>query len=290
MDKEFGHKLIGRLYESGNLSLKECGNKRGELNKLEENQIEKFLKSLPNGERFLLELIEKELLWENALKKELFWENALKKDNPSLPMTFFENVVISVFAPVTLFIIFFYIASIASENFSDYYNQGQPFDFQVTWWVWVIYIFFLVPFGLQLHKAMRFKTTLQKISLYPSIILTVVSTILFILSLLVQYGDGEASRIGKSTRDGFMFYVFWTTYLAPSISWLIYYLVIKKGDALNKVIKGSRKIKDEKKQVVKRSEAVKQIKEAKELLDLGVLSQAEYDELTKKLKPIILNN
>ena len=42
------------------------------------------------------------------------------------------------------------------------------------------------------------------------------------------------------------------------------------------------------KKAVKKSEAIKEIKEAKELLDLGVINQAEYDELAKKLKPIIL--
>ena len=45
-----------------------------------------------------------------------------------------------------------------------------------------------------------------------------------------------------------------------------------------------------KRQVFELPEVVKQIKEAKELLDLGILTQAEYDELIKKLKPIILNN
>ena len=125
---------------------------------------------------------------------------------------------------------------------------------------------------------------------YISWALTIVATIFFINLLTVQYGDGNASRIGKSTKDGFIFYAFLITFLVPTISWLIYYLAIKKGPALTKVIKDSRKIKDEKNQVVKRSEVVKQIKEAKELLDLGILTQAEYDELIKKLKPIILNN
>ena len=61
------------------------------------------------------------------------------------------------------------------------------------------------------------------------------------------------------------------------------------------------KRKKEKTQVLKKAEAVKQLKEAKELavkelkeakelLDLGILSQTEYDEKAKKLKPIILDN
>ena len=34
MDRELGHKLIDSLCVSGNLSLKECGDKRDKLNKL----------------------------------------------------------------------------------------------------------------------------------------------------------------------------------------------------------------------------------------------------------------
>jgi hypothetical protein len=33
MDRELGHKLIDILYNSGNLSLKECGDNRDKLNK-----------------------------------------------------------------------------------------------------------------------------------------------------------------------------------------------------------------------------------------------------------------
>lgn len=56
MDKELGHKLIDRLYNSGNLSLKECGDKREELNKLKKDQIDDFVNGLPNSKHFLSEL------------------------------------------------------------------------------------------------------------------------------------------------------------------------------------------------------------------------------------------
>lgn len=39
-----------------------------------------------------------------------------------------------------------------------------------------------------------------------------------------------------------------------------------------------------------RDEAVKQLKEAKEMLDAGILTKNEYDSLSKKLKPIIIGN
>lgn len=41
---------------------------------------------------------------------------------------------------------------------------------------------------------------------------------------------------------------------------------------------------------ITRDQAVKQIKEAKEMLDMGVLTKDEYDSLSKELKPIILGN
>lgn len=161
-------------------------------------------------------------------------------------------------------------------------------------WVWAIYVFFIVLIEISLYKrrvnSKYFDNSLLITLYHLSTILTVVAIISFLGVTLIQYGVGQASQIAKSTKDGYIFYAFLITFSGPTVSWLIYYLAIKKGPALTKVIKDSRKIKGEKNQVVKRSEVVKQIKEAKELLDLGVLTQAEYDELIKKLKPIILNN
>jgi len=356
MDRKLGHKLLDRLYNSGNLSLKECGDKRNELNKLKQSQIENFLTSLPNAERFLPAIInqikeaeEKEiklkmdrklghilinklyksrsLTLEDVLEKtdELnrLNENQIENFIKSLPgsevflyeltikheennrrkvkggakqwvLSFGDYLYLSILAPVLLFILFSFFAWYISESLSSYYNQGNIFDFSVTWWVWIIYMFFGYLIELKIYKSYVFskffKNIQYKILFYFSIILTVIAIIIFLGVLLIQYGDGPASQIAKSTKDGYIFYVFLITFLAPTISWIIYNLAVKKRDALIKVVKDFRKIKDEKKQVVKRSEVVKQIKEAKELLDLGILTQAEYDELIKKLKPIILNN
>lgn len=41
---------------------------------------------------------------------------------------------------------------------------------------------------------------------------------------------------------------------------------------------------------ITRRQAINQLKEAKELLDLGLYTQEEYDELKKELTPIIMNN
>ena len=37
-----------------------------------------------------------------------------------------------------------------------------------------------------------------------------------------------------------------------------------------------------------REEAIKKVKDSKELLELGVITQSEYDEVIKKLKPFLL--
>ena len=286
MDRELGHKLINKLYRKRYLTLEDVSEKTDELNRLKQSQIENFLTSLPGSEGFLYELT---IIHEENNRRKVKEESKLKNG-----LTFGEYLSLSILAPVLLFILFSFFAGYVSESFSSYYNRGNPFDFSVTWLVWIIYMFFCSLIELKIYKSYVssefFKNIQHKILFYFTIILTVISIIIFLGVLLVQYGDGEASQIAKSTKDGYIFYAFLLTFLAPSISWIIYNLAVKKGDALKKVITDSRKMKDENKQVVKRSEVVKQIKEAKELLDLGILTQAEYDELIKKLKPIILNN
>ena len=285
MDLDLGHKLINKLYRKRYLTLEDVSEKTDELNKLNENQIENFIKSLPGSEVFLYEL---------TIKHEENNRRKVKGGANQGVLSFGEYLSLSILAPVLLFILFSFFAWYISESISSYYNQGNIFDFSVTWWVWIIYMFFGYLIELKIYKSYVFskffKNIQYKILFYFSIILTVIAIIIFLGVLLIQYGDGEASQIAKSTKDGYIFYAFLLTFLAPSILWIIYNLAVKKGDALKKVITDSRKMKDENKQVVKRSEVVKQIKEAKELLDLGILTQAEYDELIKKLKPIILNN
>tara|TARA_B100000683_G_C12159344_1_gene419425 strand:- start:12 stop:467 length:456 start_codon:yes stop_codon:yes gene_type:complete len=71
-------------------------------------------------------------------------------------------------------------------------------------------------------------------------------------------------------------------------------LPLDDGIAEEDVKKWLPKIKLDKKVVVTkkitRDEAVKQLKEAKEMLDMGILTKDEYDSLSKKLKPIIIDN
>ena len=58
------------------------------------------------------------------------------------------------------------------------------------------------------------------------------------------------------------------------------------GDVKEKNLNSS----DTEKEVIGRDEAIKRIKEAKDLFDSGILSQEEYDELVAKYKAIIMGN
>ena len=73
-----------------------------------------------------------------------------------------------------------------------------------------------------------FKKPIDKKLFYFSIVLTVVATIIFFLSVRVQL----FSRVGRSTKEGFMFYLFFLTYTLPAILWVLYYLVLKESNII----------------------------------------------------------
>ena len=170
------------------------------------------------------------------------------------------------------------------------YFFGLHFDWIFLGLFFEFFLFFFICFyfanRIKYRIIKSFKIFGHNKLFYISGALTIVATIFFMLFLAVQYGDGEASRIGKSTRDGFVLYSFFLIYLAPSISWLIYYIATSKW--LADYAKAQKHKSYEKNQATKKGEAIKEIKEAKELLDLGVITKVEYDELAEKLKPIIL--
>tara|TARA_B110000003_G_scaffold1077_1_gene1144 strand:- start:136 stop:1014 length:879 start_codon:yes stop_codon:yes gene_type:complete len=292
MDRELGHKLIDRLYNSGNLSLKECSDKRDELNKLKKDQIDDFINGLPNSKHFLPEL---------TRPKEP--KDKGPKSTSELPKSNFGNgycSALSILVPILLFILFFYCAlgmsylhhkRVAFQSSEWYYwrDRVNAFDWGVIP-IWAVYIYIVIYVEKIFYKKREvikyFKKPLDKKLFYISIALTVVATIIFFLSVRVQL----FSRIGRSTKEGFMFYLFFLTYTLPAILWILYYLVLKESNIIYWLPKIYLKRKKEKTQVLKKAEAVNQLKEAKELLDLGILSQTEYDEKAKKLKPIILDN
>ena len=99
----------------------------------------------------------------------------------------------------------------------------------------------------------------------------------------------EFSRIGRSTKDGFMIKLFFMYYSLPVFLWLLYYIFLKNHDSIKIFMYEIKEQKSTKTKVLKRNQAIKELKEAKELLDLGIISKDEYNSLSKKLKPIILN-
>lgn len=71
-------------------------------------------------------------------------------------------------------------------------------------------------------------------------------------------------------------------------------LPLNDGIAMEDVKKWLPNIKLDRKVVISkeitRDDAVKKLKEAKEMFDMGILSKDEYDLMTKKLKPIVIGN
>ena len=227
IDRDLGHKLIDRLYDSGNLSLKECGYKRDELNKLKKDQIDDFINGLPNAKHFLSELTKSKEQTEFKGVFERKWMKD-KKSKSDKNIDGFVNI-------------FF---------FGHFNKTARAF----VWWLIGTY------------------TTFR------------------IYSVIIRLANGD------SPADKFVEYAVFLIFFM-SLSFITY-----KIKSLKKwLFKIYLKRKKEKTQVLKKAEAVKQLKEAKELavkelkeakelLDLGILSQTEYDEKAKKLKPIILDN
>ena len=227
IDRDLGHKLIDRLYNSGNLSLKECGYKRDELNKLKKDQIDDFINGLPNAKHFLSELTRSKEQTEFKGVFERKWMKD-KKSKSDKNIDGFVNI-------------FF---------FGHFNKTARAF----VWWLIGTY------------------TTFR------------------IYSVIIRLANGD------SPADKFVEYAVFLIFFM-SLSFITY-----KIKSLKKwLFKIYLKRKKEKTQVLKKAEAVKQLKEAKELavkelkeakelLDLGILSQTEYDEKAKKLKPIILDN
>ena len=290
--------LVGdKILEIDGVSAKERGEE--DLHKAIEGQLNTEVKLLIERSIF-------KTTFEVNLKREKIC-TADKFDSPApSPLAKFiydnSNPFLSILVPILLFILFFYCAlgisswyhhDIYMSNWvNNYYNwedRVNAFDWGIIP-IWAVYIYIVISVEKIFYKKREvikyFKKPLDKKLFYISIFLTVVATIIFFLSVRVQL----LSRVGSSSREGFMFYLFFLTYTLPAILWGLYYVVLKESNIIYWLPKVYLKRKKEKTQVVKRREVVKQIKEAKELLELGVLTQAEYDELIKKLKPIILNN
>jgi hypothetical protein len=293
-------KLIDRLFNSYNISLKECSKKRDELKNIGVNwgkknydhqTLEDFF--LSNSVWSIDELENTGFFLEDV--KEEKQEVEIDKAETSKVNLFFERLTLSILAPVLLFFIFFFVAlkisSIYQQNFSDYWdweNEVNAFSWE-TIIVWILYIFCIVKIEQKLYKFRKKSKYIDKpftkILFYISIILTVVTAIFVLMAMSVQL----FSRIGSSSRDNAEIIIL-SCFLIPMIFWTIYYFFYKNRDAIAKYINDIKKQNVEKNQALKRKEAMNEIKKYKELLDLDIISQNEYDKKTENLKQIILNN
>ena len=223
----------------------------------------------------------------------------LNKKSIKMPLSLIKNLVITVLAPIVLITLSFFTAiKCIEDNIGGlrFYNLGPSSIggpsfrfFEDTIYIWLILILVIVRIESKLYNSRKkikyFKKNVNKILFYLSFTLTVIAIISFLLTLNVQYN----SRLGRSTRDNFLINVFLLLHTPSAILWTIYYLVVNKADVFIKFKTRLLKRKNKIGQPLKRNKAIKQLKEAKGLLELGVISQEEYDNLIERLKPLIKN-
>ena len=222
----------------------------------------------------------------------------LNKKSIKKPERLIKNLAISVLAPIVLIFLSFFIAfkyievysfGLSAYNLGPYDVGGPSFEFyKDTVYIWLLMIVILVSIENKLYKARKkfksFTNKLHKILFYFSFILTVLAIISFLLTLNVQLN----SRLGRSTRPGFLKWTFLFLHTPAAISWAIYYLAVFKADLFYKLkIRSLKLIKNLFLNPKKRNKAIRQLKEAKDLLDLGVISEEEYKVLIEQLKPLI---
>ena len=194
----------------------------------------------------------------------------------------------SIIYPTILFIVTFYLAALFDDKVNYYYG-GNAFNLENTWIFWVVFlfiIFFIEKKYLIKKRSKHFKNNVFRVLYYLSTVSTIVASSSYFLSINVQL----FSRVGRSSQDGFLLYVFFIHCLLPAFFWIVYYVVIKNYDSYKSFLHKRQKTRISNSKFLKKQQAITEIKEAKELVDLGILSKEEYDELSKKLKPIILDN
>lgn len=268
--------LVNILYNQSLLSLKQTTEKRDEINKIDEqDSLNNIIKDLKQKvEQFAKKYTEKKV------------QVATQKKNISKDQ-FISITILSILFHIILFIVTFYIAVEVDIN-QGYSWKGSPFDWEDTWWVWVIYSIFIFLIEKKLltirKRSKHFNNNVFRVLFYLSTFSTIAGSVVYFMTINVQL----FSRVGRSTRDGFLLQAFFFCYILPTIFWIVYYFTIKNNEAFKSFLDKKKQKRSKESKVLKRGQAIKELKEAKELLDLGILSKEEYDELSKKLKPFIL--
>jgi|GEM_PF-6439719 len=272
--------LIKDLNNLGELSLMETAQKLDEIHKiLDTNKLEKNLKKL----RFQKYEIENKIRQD---KRSQFTTN--KQENKS-KYYFLTNTILTILSHLILFLVTYFVASEISFHINSSFFNAGPFDWGNTWWVWVIFLILIIKIENELfsrrQNSIFFRKNSHRILFYLSSVSTILAIIFYIGIILLQN-----DRIAKSTKDGFLLQAFFFTFILPVVFWGVYYVVIKYNDAYKALLDKMQQKRNKESKVLKRNKAIKELKEAKDLFDLGILSKEEYDDLSKKLKPSILDN
>lgn len=273
--------LIKDLNNLGELSLIETAQKLDEIRKLHDtDKLEKKLKDL----RFKKYKLENKIRQD---KKSQFRTN--KQENKS-KLYFLTNTILTILSPLVLFIITYIVAIKISEYVRYFFSYSSgPFDWENTWWVWGLFFVIIIIIENKLfsrrQNSIFFRKNSHRILFYLSSVSTILAIIFYIGIILLQN-----DRIAKSTRDGFLLQAFFFTFILPVVFWGVYYVVIKYNDAFKALLDKMQQKRNRESKILKRNKAIKELKEAKDLFDLGILSKEEYDDLSKKLKPNILDH
>ena len=274
--------LIKDLNNLGELSLMETAQKLDEIHKiLDTNKLEKNLKKL----RFQKYEIENKIRQD---KRSQFRTN--KQENKS-KYYFLTNTILTILSPLILFFVTCFVAYEVSSHTHISYFYASPFDWENTWWVWVIFMILIIRIENKLfsrrQNSIFFSKNSHILLFYLSSLSTILANINYV-GLILSHNDSNFMRL--VWYDGILLDTFIFTYTLPVFFWGGYYVIIKYNDAFKALLYKIQQKRNRESKLLKREKAITELKEAKDLFDLGILSKEEYDDLSKKLKPSILDN
>ncbi|MBM3171576.1 MAG: SHOCT domain-containing protein [Bacteroidetes bacterium] len=227
------------------------------------------------------------LLWLPLFITTIYIEWALYQELNKLTfgMPFYVNTLLTVLVPSLIVILVFYL----SIQFDSYYDYG-PFEMEdllLGWPCGALAIFFL---GAVLHKKREnhhfFKLAADKILFYISVFFSILALCTYSYVLYIQTYVPEV----KSNREGFLFASAFYTFSLPTMFWLIFFIWVSRREyflGFSNKLKGKVALAETNRN---RKDAIKKLREAKELLDLGILSQEEYEAISRIYKPLIFLN
>lgn len=202
----------------------------------------------------------------------------------------------SIILHTVLFIATFYLAA-QYDKLEKVYFGGNPFNWENTWsfwWAFLLLVFLIEKVHFTRKRSTQLKKPIFKVLYYLSFFSTITSSIAYFLVIDIFIYKPDMLVQEGFDLDIVLLQSFFYFFAFPVFFWIVYYFVKKYYDELISYVYKKQQKRNQKKfkrsKFLKKQQAITEIKEAKELVDLGILSKEEYDELSKKLKPIILEN